>query len=130
MTACADRPIPFLCSTLPKESFLTTYCTEDSAVSEITCHLQRLAALACPDGAWGYAPDQAAHLEPTCLALLALSLDSEHFPEAMARGKSWLSQCKMPDGTYRIANGREEATWPTALVLFTQTILGESTQEL
>src|SRR5436305_1397892 len=34
--------------------------------------LEPLVALAHADGGWGYVADQPAHLEPTCLALLAL----------------------------------------------------------
>ena len=39
--------------------------------------LQELVSLAHPEGGWGYRPDQPAHLEPTCLALLALRPEAE-----------------------------------------------------
>ena len=44
-------------------------------MSELIADLEALASLALPEGGWGYAPDQGAHLEPTCLALLALARD-------------------------------------------------------
>jgi uncharacterized protein (DUF362 family) len=85
-----------------------------------------LDALACQvhsGGGWGYAPAQAAHLEPTCLALLALSLQNDRFGEAIAHGRRFLDRCAQPDGSYRLAAGRDEAVWPTSLVLFVQTAL-------
>ena len=38
----------------------------------------QLAELACPEGGWGYAPGQQPHMEPTCVALLALGHRPEH----------------------------------------------------
>src|SRR5262245_51726645 len=87
-------------------------------------NLAQLAALACPDGGWGYAPGQPAHLEPTCLALLALAPRAGEYAPVFQAGKTWLDQCAAPDGTYRLARGRHEAAWPTALVLFTLAELG------
>src|SRR5205823_5843699 len=87
------------------------------------CHLQSLAAQALPTGGWGYAPDQEGHLEPTCLALLALSLEAEHFAPAIDAGKKWLASCATAQGTYRLLRAREESVWPTALVLFVQSAL-------
>ena len=46
--------------------------------------LEPLAALAHADGGWGYVADQPAHLEPTCLALLALRPEAERFGPAVA----------------------------------------------
>ncbi len=88
--------------------------------------LDQLAALAYPGGGWGYAPDQPAHLEPTCLALLALSRQPQRFAEAIESGREWLRFCAGKDGTYRLGRGRPEAIWPTALVLFTEATLGEA----
>ncbi|HEV3237945.1 MAG TPA: DUF362 domain-containing protein [Gemmataceae bacterium] len=99
-------------------------------MNEITAYLESLASLAHPEGGWGYAPGQQPHLEPTCLALLALSLEGERYAEPMGKGKAWLKQCAMPDGTYRIARGRDEAVWPTALVLFVQSALKFSQEEI
>jgi uncharacterized protein (DUF362 family) len=55
--------------------------------------------------------------------LLALSLEADRFPEMIDRGGQALSRCMSPDGGYRLARGREEALWPTALVLFVQASL-------
>ncbi|MBY0228256.1 MAG: DUF362 domain-containing protein [Gemmataceae bacterium] len=81
-----------------------------------------LAALAAPGGGWPYAPGQSAHLEPTCLALLALGGD--------APGLAFLQSCAVGDGTYRLGHGRPEAAWPTSLVLFTRAALGEPAESL
>jgi uncharacterized protein (DUF362 family) len=78
-----------------------------------------LAGLACPEGGWGYAPGQGPHLEPTCLALLALAARRDEYAPVIESGLSFLRQCKNTDGTYRLPHGRREAAWPTALVLFT-----------
>jgi uncharacterized protein (DUF362 family) len=86
--------------------------------------LDVLAQQAHPDGGWGYAPGQPPQLEPTCLGLLALSLEPERFAEAIAKGRALLEQAARPDGSYRLLKAREEAIWPTALVLFVKTALG------
>jgi uncharacterized protein (DUF362 family) len=93
-------------------------------VRDIHSHLDTLASLAHPDGGWGYAPGQAAHLEPTCLGLLALSLDTDRFGPALEAGRAALARCTGGNGLYRLDRGRDEAVWPTALVLFTQAALG------
>ncbi len=72
------------------------------------------------DGGWGYRADQPAHLEPTCLALLAGAEQGWPAIELHAGG----------DGSYRLARGRPQAVWPTALVLFTKAKLGISTEKL
>ncbi len=97
-------------------------------MTESVDHLQALASLACPGGGWGYAPGQQPHLEPTCLALLALASEAGRFAETVAAGKEWLNQCAAGDGSYRLGRGRPEAVWPTALVLFVHASLGESTE--
>jgi uncharacterized protein (DUF362 family) len=93
-------------------------------------HLEALVALACPGGGWGYAPGQEPHLEPTCLALLALAAHSERFQGPLEAGRAWLRLCGLPDGTYRLERGRHEAVWPTALALCTLATLGEPQAEL
>jgi uncharacterized protein (DUF362 family) len=93
-------------------------------VRDISSHLDGLASLAHSDGGWGYAPSQPAHLEPTCLGLLALSLDAGRFGPVLEAGRSALARCTGGDGVYRLERGRDEAVWPTALVLFTQAALG------
>jgi uncharacterized protein (DUF362 family) len=91
---------------------------------DVCCHLDSLAALAHLDGGWGYAPGQPAHLEPTCLGLLALSLDASRFAPVLETARTALRRCGDGNGIYRAASGRDEAVWPTALVLFTQVALG------
>jgi len=81
-------------------------------------------------GGWGYAPGQSAHLEPTCLALLALSLEPERYAAAIGQGLGAVVRCAGSDGAYRLPAGREEATWPTALVLFVQAALGRPRAEV
>src|SRR5207237_4238482 len=87
--------------------------------------LDDLAALAHPDGGWGYVADQPAHLEPTCLALLALRPEAERFAAAVAAGRAFLRACRRPDGSYRLARGRYAAVWGTALALFTESVYRE-----
>ena len=92
-------------------------------MNDCTPFLDALAALAHPEGGWGYAPGKAVHLEPTCLALLALSLAAERFKMPIQEGRAALVRCAAPDGSYRLPHIREEAVWPTALVLFVQGVL-------
>ena len=92
--------------------------------------LDALAQQAHTDGGWGYAPGQSPQLEPTCLGLLALSLEPERFTQPIERAHSFLAHAARPDGSYRASIGRDEAVWPTSLVLFTRAALGESTTEL
>jgi uncharacterized protein (DUF362 family) len=99
-------------------------------MSELIANLDALAALALPDGGWGYSPDQGAHLEPTCLALLALAREPERYKPTLDGGQAFLRKCAVGDGTYRIERGREEAVWPTSLVLFTLASLGAPADEL
>jgi uncharacterized protein (DUF362 family) len=96
----------------------------DRYVNKYSTHLQLLVSQAHPEGGWGYGPGQAAQLEPTCLALLALSLEGEKYKEEIAKGRRMLESCLAGDGAYRSAKGRDEAVWPTALALFTQSVLG------
>jgi uncharacterized protein (DUF362 family) len=105
---------------------------EQSAVSDanVTTHRDALAASACAQGGWGYAPEQAAHLEPTALALLALSADRDRHATAIAAGLAFLRQCAHGDGTYRLTHGRPEAAWPTALVLFVHASLNQRAAEV
>ena len=61
--------------------------------------LQELVSLAHTQGGWGYQPDQPAHLEPTCLALLALCPESERFREGYNRQSDELpSNLRITDG--------------------------------
>jgi hypothetical protein len=76
-------------------------------VNDCTTFLDTLAGQAHPDGGWAYAPGQSAHIEPTCLALLALSLDAERFREVIGKGLGALERCAAPDGSYRVPGTRE-----------------------
>lgn len=87
-------------------------------------YLQKLSSLAQPGGGWGYAGSLPAHPEPTCLALLALCLDMESYVDVIRAGWAFLDRCQSADGSYLAPGAREEAFWPTALVLFTQSALG------
>jgi hypothetical protein len=62
--------------------------------------LDRLAALANPDGGWGYAAGKASHPEPTCLALLALGAARARFASQVASGLAALEKHRQPDGGY------------------------------
>lgn len=84
--------------------------------------LDMLASLAHADGGWGYVAGQPAHLEPTCLALLALRPEREQFAAVIEGGRAFLRSCRRPDGSYRLARGRDAAVWGTALALFTETV--------
>jgi uncharacterized protein (DUF362 family) len=90
----------------------------------------KLAAQAHPEGGWGYAPGLEAHLEPTCLALLALAPERDRLRPAFDAGLAWLDRNSPGDGTYRLARGREAAVWPTALALFAKASLGRPADEL
>jgi uncharacterized protein (DUF362 family) len=91
--------------------------------------VQELTALAYGEGGWGYAPDQLPHLEPTCLALLALR-DQAEASSAAASARGWVQSCAAPDGSYRLERGRPEAIWATAMVLFTRAALGDAPTDL
>jgi uncharacterized protein (DUF362 family) len=99
-------------------------------VSEAANVMETLAGLAHPHGGWGYAPGQPAHLEPTCLALLALSSERDRFRSTIDAALRFVEENSLADGSYRLARGRPQALWPTALVLFTRCSLGESEQIL
>src|SRR5262249_52358288 len=92
--------------------------------------IDRLAGLAHEAGGWGYVSGQAAHIEPTCLALLALSGDRDRFASVIEAGRRALERFRRPDGSYRLDRGREEAVWPTALALFVETTLGGDPRSL
>lgn len=92
--------------------------------------LDTLASQAGPDGGWGYAPGQSAHLEPTCLALLALAAEPTRYQGVIDKGRAALRQSAGPDGLYRLERGRPEAVWPSALALFANATLGDSEANL
>src|SRR5262249_27888889 len=92
-------------------------------VIDLAAQREQLAAQAHPEGGWGYSPGQPAHLEPTCLALLALHHAADRHHTSIEQGKAALALCAGKDGVYHLNRGREEAVWPTALVLFVQAAL-------
>jgi uncharacterized protein (DUF362 family) len=93
-------------------------------VDQHLTQLESLASLAHPEGGWGYSPGHPVHLEPTCLALLALSVERERFAAAIEKGREALVRCASPDGAFRLPYARQEAVWPTALALLVQKVLG------
>lgn len=102
----------------------------ESRVGVVSSDLDRLARLAEPSGGWSYRPGQTPHIEPTCLALLALSREAGRFADAIAAGWAALERSAGDDGLYRVPGAREQAVWPTALVLFTQAALGRPADEV
>jgi uncharacterized protein (DUF362 family) len=92
--------------------------------------LSRLAALANPDGGWGYHAGNSSHPEPTCLALLAFGAARAQFEPVIAKGLSALELHHQPNGGYRLTDGRPEADWPTAIALFTKRALGTPLEDL
>ena len=97
---------------------------------DIVPHLENLAQLAHPEGGWGYVAGAAPQIEPTCLGLLALSLDADRYQDLIAKGMQFLATCGGDDGSYRLSKGRREAIWPTAQVLFVRTVLGANPDSL
>jgi uncharacterized protein (DUF362 family) len=92
--------------------------------------LELLAGAASPDGGFGYHRGQPSHLEPTCLAALALAAEPERFAPQVTSALSAVGQHANPDGSYRLTRGRQQAVWPTALVLFTRGLLNHPAAEL
>ena len=88
-----------------------------------TAQLDLLAQSMHPDGGWGYAPGQIPQLEPSCLALLALSLAPEPYASHIQKTLAYIERNGATDGSYRPLHGRPEAIWPSALVLFTKAVL-------
>src|SRR5262249_54391903 len=97
---------------------------------DIHPYLETLASQASPDGGWPYAPGQAAHLEPTCLALLALAPHAKRYEKQLETGGAWLAQCAQPDGPFRLGRGRAEAVWPEGLRPFVQATPGPPPHEI
>ena len=85
--------------------------------------LEELKTLALPTGVWGYAPGQKAHIEPSVLAILAYSLETERFKEIRDNALQVLLKACQADGTFCLEGDREEATWPTSLALFVMACL-------
>lgn len=99
-------------------------------MSEQIAILDRLLKLGSPAGGWGYQPGLPAQLEPTCLATLALAGKPDRYKAWVESGVRALDSHAQPDGSYRLTQGRKEAEWPTALVLFTRTALEHGPDKL
>jgi uncharacterized protein (DUF362 family) len=96
-------------------------------MSDLNFHLETLASQAQAEGGWGYTLGMPPQLEPTCLAILALSVRADRFADVIEKGMKFLDSCSAADGSYRPARGREEAVWQTAQVLFVQAALQRPT---
>jgi hypothetical protein len=75
------------------------------------------------DGGWRYGKVGSSWTEPTCYALLALTLgevspqESPSRADAMRRGAQWLASRQRADGGWAPRDGVDESTWVTALIL-------------
>src|SRR5262249_7020421 len=98
-------------------------------MSFIDAYLQQLPTLQDPEGGWDYYAPGAAQVEPTCLALLALHLERQAFAAPIAKGLACLSKWQDAAGAVRVRGGEQLAVWPTAQVLFVQSVTGESATE-
>ena len=92
--------------------------------------LTRLAALANPDGGFGYHAGKASHPEPTCLALMAFATARNEFAQPIANALAALERNRQSDGSYKLADGRPEATWTAAIALYTRLALGAAPDEV
>ncbi len=82
--------------------------------------IERLWQTARPDGGWGYRTGQAAHLEPTCLALIALAPKRSTNEAAFESARRFVAMQFVSTGrgqTARLQRGRPQAVWTTALAL-------------
>lgn len=86
--------------------------------------VESLASASNPEGGWGYSPGLSLHLEPTCLAILALA-DHQNHADTLNRAFAALETQAESNGTYRLSRGRPEAIWPTAVVMFTRSAVGK-----
>ena len=64
-----------------------------------TPHLETFVQAMHPDGGWGYAPGQTPQLEPSCLGLLALSLDPARYSDQIERTRRFIEQNASADGS-------------------------------
>jgi len=83
------------------------------------CAQSRLALIEAaqnPDGGWGYLPGKESWLEPTVLALLALS-DEPGARTAFERGCRLIRLWEVPSGGWRACSQVNEVHWATSLVI-------------
>lgn len=90
---------------------------------ELSEVFEQLISQSCDDGGWGYAVGDAPQVEPTALALLALSASGDRYRDEINRARKVLDQFVDVDNSFPVQGGRVEARWPTALVLWTQAVL-------
>ena len=96
----------------------------------LTSQLEAFVQSMHPEGGWGYAPGQTPQLEPSCLGLLALSLEPVRYAQQIDKTCQFIEHSANDDGSYRPQHGREEAIWPTSLVLFVKAALGLKSPEI
>lgn len=68
------------------------------------------------DGGWGYR-GTTSWTEPTCMALVALSVCQGNAASAQAAGRRWLEKAHRKDGGWAPQPSVEESTWVTALAV-------------
>lgn len=88
---------------------------------QVASCLDTLNQCAHPAGGWGYRPDAVAQVEPTTLALLALSLHRGEYEETINKGLEALATWQGPEGWFPVRGGYERSVWPTALGIITLT---------
>ena len=74
----------------------------------------------------GLLAGQPLHLEPTCLAVLALAADADKHRPLIDQALAALDTQADGSGLYRLDRGRPQAVWPTALVVATRAALGQT----
>jgi uncharacterized protein (DUF362 family) len=84
-----------------------------------------LLQLALPTGGWGYSAGQQLHLEPTCLAVLALATEGEKHRAVIDQALAAIETQRDAAGLYHLDRGRPQAVWPTAMVLVARAALGK-----
>lgn len=75
--------------------------------------LAYLRAMQNADGGWGYKPGGMSFVEPTCSAILALSLDAQSIAQVQ-RARIYLKTLQHADGGWGIAAPDDESGWMTA----------------
>lgn len=90
------------------------------ALSFRTVRLDLLRQAQNADGGWGYKAGGQSWLEPTCLAMLALT-GADAAP-ALEKGWKLLQQWQLPDGGYRPAAMVAEPCWATSLCVTLQCV--------
>jgi uncharacterized protein (DUF362 family) len=91
----------------------------------VTDAITALIQSALPTGGWGYGAGQPIHLEPTCLAILALQANGATHQALIDSALTALDSQADASGLYHLDRGRPEAIWPTSLVIATRAALGQ-----